>query len=144
MDNISFGSYDIRQTYCGEFSGIVLDPFIPVSWSQFYALWVVFGEGLCLKIILFSWYASVSLLIAFFTLYWWWEFKLRYCPVKVDFRYIDHLNPCILLIHQRRVIFHLVLSPKWTVLMVGLSSHDQVMCEHLPDMTRKWVCHLSI
>ena len=31
MDYISFGSFDIGQTYCGEFSGIVLYPPIKVS-----------------------------------------------------------------------------------------------------------------
>ena len=32
--------------------------------------------------------------ISFFTLYVWWEFKLRYCPIKVCFRYTDDLNLC--------------------------------------------------
>ena len=32
--------------------------------------------------------------IPFFTLYEWWDLKLRYCPVKVGLRYIDDQNPC--------------------------------------------------
>ena len=32
--------------------------------------------------------------IPFFTVYGWWELKLRYCPVKVGLRYTDDLNPC--------------------------------------------------
>ena len=32
--------------------------------------------------------------IPFFTVYVWWELKLRYCPVKVGLRYTDDLNPC--------------------------------------------------
>ena len=59
---------------------------------------------LCLKLIISSsWYAPRSLLMAFaryckqqtipfFTLYGWWELKLRYCPVKVGLRYTDDLN----------------------------------------------------
>ena len=35
-----------------------------------------------------------QLTIPFFTLYGWWELKLRYCPVKVGLRYTDDLNPC--------------------------------------------------
>ena len=27
--------------------------------------------------------------------------------------------------------------------MVGLSSRDQVISEHLPDEAREWMCHLS-
>ena len=36
--------------------------------------------------------------ISFFTIYGWWELKLRYCPVKVGFQYIDDLNLCSVLI----------------------------------------------
>ena len=32
--------------------------------------------------------------IHFFTLYGWWELKLKYCPVNVGLRYTDVLNPC--------------------------------------------------
>ena len=32
--------------------------------------------------------------IPFFTVYGWWELKLRYCPVKMGLRYIDDLKPC--------------------------------------------------
>ena len=32
--------------------------------------------------------------IPFFTLYGWWELKLRYCPGNVGLRYTDVLNPC--------------------------------------------------
>ena len=60
---------------------------------------------LCLKLNISSWYASLSLLMAFawcckwwtipfFTLYGWWELKLRYCPVKVGLQYTNDLNPC--------------------------------------------------
>ena len=59
---------------------------------------------LCLRLIISSWYASVSLLmvfarcckqrtIPFFTSYGWWELKLRYCPVRVGIRSTDELYP---------------------------------------------------
>ena len=32
--------------------------------------------------------------IPFFTLYGWWELKLRYCPGNVGLRYTEVLNPC--------------------------------------------------
>ena len=38
---MSYGQHIIEQSYCGEFSGIVLYPPIQVSWSRCYALWVV-------------------------------------------------------------------------------------------------------
>ena len=33
--------------------------------------------------------------IPFFTVYGWWEMKLRYCPVKVGLRYTDVLALCV-------------------------------------------------
>ena len=66
---------------------------------------LLFRWSLCLKLIISYWYASLSLLmvfaecckqraIPFFTVYEWWELKLRYSPVKVSLRYTDDLNPC--------------------------------------------------
>ena len=60
---------------------------------------------LCLRLIISSWYASVSLLmvfarcckqrtISFFSVYGCWELKLKYYLVKVSLRYTDDLNPC--------------------------------------------------
>ena len=67
--------------------------------------WLLLWWRLCLRLIISSWFASVSLVmvfarcckqqtIPFFTIYGWRELKLKYCPVKVGLRYTDDQNPC--------------------------------------------------
>ena len=103
MDYISFGSF--RHHTVVSFRVlffILLSRFLgtDVMHSGSLLQWM-----LCLRLIISSWYASVSLLmvfirrckqqtIPFFTVYGWWELKLRYCSVKVGLRYTDDLNPC--------------------------------------------------
>ena len=41
-------------------------------------------------------------IIPFFTVYGWWESKLRYFPVKVGLRYTDDLNPCSVRVTSRK------------------------------------------
>ena len=111
---------------------------------------------LCLNQIISSWYASVSLLmvfarcfkqrtIPFFTVYEWWELKLRYCPVKVDLRYTDDLNPSSVRVSDT--------SRKGNLLSCSFSIVNcidgriefmwSIMSEHLPDEAREWMCHYS-
>ena len=91
---------------------------------------------LCLKLIISSWYAWISLLMAFdryckrrtipfFTLYGWWKLKLRYCSVNVGLRYTVDLDPCSVRITNKLSKFNLSCSFSlwWTF---GLSSCDQI------------------
>ena len=81
----------------------------PLFDPDFLELMLYFLASCCnggsLKLFISSWYASLSLLMAFawccrqwtipfFTLYRWMELKLRYCQVKVDFWYMYDLIPC--------------------------------------------------
>ena len=119
LDYIYFGSFRLgllygADTLCWVFGYRLLSS-NPCLELMLCALGRFYDRVYVFKLIISSWYASISLLIAFawcckqwniipfFTLYGWWEFKLRYCPMIVGLfvhlprqedleKLLDHVN----------------------------------------------------